>query len=81
VNVALGKSAVCVVAAPVAREVRLVFDALTLLGNTRIHLMARPAGAATLGLVVDADDALTVVRQLHDGLLARPWSPLVQGVA
>ncbi|MEO5896946.1 MAG: aspartate kinase [Vicinamibacterales bacterium] len=81
VQVTLGKSAVCVVAAPVAREARLVFDALTLLGTTPIHLMARPAGAATLGLVVDTADAGMVVKQLHDGIVARPYSPLVQGVA
>ena len=34
-----------------------------------------------MGLVVDTEDALMVVKQLHDGIVARPYAPLVQGVA
>ena len=82
VRVVRGMSAVCVVGEAVAREPRLVLDALALLGDTAIHLMARPAGTSTLGLVVDDANALSAVTRLHDGFLSGgPSHPAAQVVA
>ena len=81
VHVSVGHAAVCVIAEPVGRQGRLASDALSLLGNTAIHLIAQPAGGVTLGLVVDAADAVATVQRLHDGFVSQPQSALRRIVA
>jgi aspartate kinase len=61
-----GLSAVCAVGDRLARDPRLVTNALALLDGREIHLVARPGGASALAVVIDDRDAHDLVARLHD---------------
>ena len=59
----------CAVGRGWSAEPRLIRDALAVLGDTPVHMVARPSGSSPLALVVDEAHAESTLTRLHDGFL------------
>ena len=79
VRVRPGLTVVCAVGERLAREPRLLSDALTAVGDTHVHLVVRPSGGQTLAFVIDPGEERRIMTQLHDCLSAG-WQVPVAGV-
>jgi aspartate kinase len=64
-----GLAAVCAVGRGWSAEPRLIRDALAVLGDTPVHMVARPSGSSPLAFVVDEAHAESTMTRLHDGFL------------
>jgi aspartate kinase len=64
-----GLAAVCAVGRGWSAEPWLIRDALAVLGDTPVHMVARPSGSSPLALVVDQSHAEPTMIRLHDGFL------------
>jgi aspartate kinase len=64
-----GLAAVCAVGRGWSAEPRLIRDALAVLGDTPVHMVARPSASSPLAFVVDETHAESTLTRLHDGLL------------
>lgn len=62
-----GLAAVCAVGRGWPPAARLLGDALALLGDIPIHMIARPSAASAFAVVVDPEHAAAVMTRLHDG--------------
>ncbi len=64
-----GLAAVCAIGRGWSAEPRLIRDALAVLGDTPVHMVARPSGSSPLAFVVDEVHAESTMTRLHDGFL------------
>jgi aspartate kinase len=64
-----GLAAVCAVGRGWSAEPRLIRDALAVIGDTPVHMVARPSGSSPLAFIVDEAHAESTMTRLHDGLL------------
>lgn len=64
-----GLAAVCAVGRGWSGEPQLIRDALAVIGDTPVHLVARPSGSSPLAFVVDEEYAELTMTRLHDGLM------------
>jgi aspartate kinase len=62
-------AAVCAVGRGWSTEPRLIRDALAILGDTPVHMVARPSASSPLAFIVDEEHAESTMTRLHDGLL------------
>ena len=64
-----GLAAVCAVGRGWSPEPRLIRDALVALGDTPVHIVARPSESSVLAFVVNKADAESAMTRLHDAFL------------
>ena len=64
-----GLAAVCAVGRGWSAEPRLIREALAVLGDTPVHMVARPSASSPLAFVVDEAHAESTMTRLHDEFL------------
>ena len=69
VRLRTGLAAVCAVGRGWSAGPGLLRDALAVLGETPVHMVARPSGSSPLAVIVDEEHAERALTRLHDGLM------------